>query len=192
MLAHINQPEVATIAHNAWLKTIEDGIHTYDIFQPGVSKKKVGTKAFADAVIERIGDMPKVLKPAHYSQGTAIDVKLKEQEKAIKSRLGIDIFVGHDTTPNKLAESILPHVGQDFTLDMLSNRGQKVWPDGAPETFIVDHMRCRFLGKDGREVSTKQVVDLESRLASAGFDILKTEGLFAFNGVPGFTKGQGQ
>src|SRR4029077_15602113 len=31
MLVHIDQPEVAGRIHNAWLRTIEDGIHTYDI-----------------------------------------------------------------------------------------------------------------------------------------------------------------
>ena len=29
---------------------IEDGIHTYDIFEDGKSKQKVGTKEFAQAV----------------------------------------------------------------------------------------------------------------------------------------------
>jgi len=37
MLVHINQPDIAARVHNAWLKTIEDGIHTYDIFSEGVS-----------------------------------------------------------------------------------------------------------------------------------------------------------
>src|SRR3712207_9479875 len=41
----------ASSVHNAWLRTIEDGIHTYDIFEAGVSREKVGTSAFADAVI---------------------------------------------------------------------------------------------------------------------------------------------
>ena len=35
MLVHIGQPEVAERVHNAWLRTIEDGIHTYDIFTRG-------------------------------------------------------------------------------------------------------------------------------------------------------------
>ena len=153
---------------------------TDDIFDKAVSKKKVGTKAFANAVIERMGDVPKVLKPVTYKQGSTIDVKLLPKVPSVKTRLGIDIFVGHNQTPDALAESLLPHVGSDFTLDMLSNRGQKVWPNGSPETFIVDHMRCRFLGKDGREVSGRQVVDLERRLVDAGFDVIKTEGLFAF------------
>ncbi len=40
MLVHIGQPEVAERAHNAWLRTIEDGIHTYDIFTLGLSTAK--------------------------------------------------------------------------------------------------------------------------------------------------------
>lgn len=55
MLVHIGQGEVAAKVHNAWLKTSEDGIHTGDVYQEGVSKKRMGTKAFADAVIERLG-----------------------------------------------------------------------------------------------------------------------------------------
>src|ERR1700687_5968256 len=38
MLVHINQPDVASLVHNAWLRTLEDGVHTYDIFTEGVSK----------------------------------------------------------------------------------------------------------------------------------------------------------
>src|SRR3979411_1109935 len=55
MLVHINQPEAAEKVHNAWLRTIEDGIHTYDIYKEGTSRQKVGTKEFAQAVVERLG-----------------------------------------------------------------------------------------------------------------------------------------
>src|SRR6266536_2024824 len=53
MLVHIGQPGVAAVVHNAWLRTLEDGIHTYDIFKPGISKEKVGTKEFSAAVVAR-------------------------------------------------------------------------------------------------------------------------------------------
>src|SRR6202140_3736687 len=68
MLVHIDQPEVAERVHNAWLRTIEDGVHTYDIFAEGVSKKKVGTKEFACAVIARAGQKPNRLKPVSYAK----------------------------------------------------------------------------------------------------------------------------
>src|SRR6266480_5073830 len=71
MLVHINQLDVATLVHNAWLRTIEDGIHTYDIYVEGISKQKVGTKEFADAVITRLGQEPKVLKAVSYTSAPA-------------------------------------------------------------------------------------------------------------------------
>src|SRR6185295_18295448 len=63
MLVHINQPEVAERVHNAWLRTIEDGIHTYDIFSIGASTRKAGTREFAAAVAERLGQKPNTLEP---------------------------------------------------------------------------------------------------------------------------------
>src|ERR1700731_1774356 len=67
MLVHINQPEVAERVHNAWLRTIEDGIHTYDIFADGISRQKVGTKEFSRAVVERMGKKPEKLKAVSYA-----------------------------------------------------------------------------------------------------------------------------
>src|SRR5256884_8705537 len=39
MLVHINQPDVAMLVHNAWRCTIEDGIHSYEIYTQGKSKQ---------------------------------------------------------------------------------------------------------------------------------------------------------
>jgi isocitrate dehydrogenase len=40
MLVHIKQTDAASRVHNAWLRTIEDGVHTYDIYDESVSKQK--------------------------------------------------------------------------------------------------------------------------------------------------------
>ncbi|MCY7330186.1 MAG: NADP-dependent isocitrate dehydrogenase, partial [Saprospiraceae bacterium] len=74
MLNHIGQTEVAEKIQNAWLKTIEDGIHTYDIFKEGVSQQKVGTKEFAQAVINNLGQKPTTLKEVSYAKGTALNL----------------------------------------------------------------------------------------------------------------------
>src|SRR5678810_746115 len=66
MLVHIGETAVAERVHNAWLRTLEEGVHTYDIFTEGISKEKVGTKEFAEAVVERLGQMPQLLKPRKY------------------------------------------------------------------------------------------------------------------------------
>ena len=55
MRVHIGQTDVAERAHNAWLRTMEDGVHTYDIYKEGVSKERVGTREFAEAVVARMG-----------------------------------------------------------------------------------------------------------------------------------------
>src|SRR2546427_5691952 len=66
MLLHIDQPEADERVHNGWLKTLEEGVHTYDVYTEGQSKQKVGTKEFADAVIARMGKTPQTLKAAKY------------------------------------------------------------------------------------------------------------------------------
>src|SRR5205807_5844501 len=71
MLVHINQQDVAERVHNAWLRTIEDGIHTYDIFDERVSEQKVGTREFARAVVERVGRKPEKFKVVSYSGKTS-------------------------------------------------------------------------------------------------------------------------
>jgi isocitrate dehydrogenase len=192
MLVHIGQGDVATRAHNAWLKTIEDGIHTYDIFDLEVSSSKVGTAAFADAVIARLGEQPSTLAPVRYADAPSITVKVPTRTRQKKEQVGIDVFldVPH-LTPDELGRRLEPLAAPHFQLDMLSNRGQKVYPDGAPETLCVDAFRCRFLAPSGT-VQASATIELLGRLDAAGFPFIKSEGLFTFDGAPGFSKGQGQ
>ncbi len=192
MLVHIGQGEVAARAHNAWLRTIEDGVHTYDIYDPAVSTAKVGTTAFADAVIARIGETPKTLTPVAYADRASISVKVPSRPRQTKVQVGIDVFVDvPHLSPAELGDALAALAGPEFGLEMLSNRGQKVWPNGAPETLCVDAFRCRFVG-NGASVATADTITLLDRLNAAGFPFIKSEGLFTFDGEPGYSKGQGQ
>jgi isocitrate dehydrogenase len=178
--------------HNAWLRTIEDGVHTYDIHDPAVSTAKVGTSAFADAVIARLGSEPQTLKAARYADSPSIEVKVPDRPRQTKEQIGIDVFLDKPgVSPNELGAALEGLAGPEFRLDMLSNRGQKVYPDGVPETLCVDAYRCRFLSVGG-PVTVAPVIGLLQRLADAGHSFIKSEGLFTFDGEPGFTKGQGQ
>jgi len=143
MLVHIDQPDVAAKVHNAWLRTIEDGIHTYDIFTEGVSTKKVGTKEFAAAVIERIGQKPNILKPVTYAHRPPAAAAAKQAERAaVSSELkGIDVFVYWPSRdPNALADAVGKLAGDGISLQMIDNRGVKVWPAGRAETWRNDPM----------------------------------------------------
>lgn len=194
MLVHIGQNDVAEKVQNAWLKTIEDGIHTYDIFKEGISKQKVGTKEFADAVIERLGQKPSQLKAVNYEKGSAIKLpKYVRKAPSKKELLGVDIFVHwNGTNPDELANVMKKIETDDIKLSMITNRGIKVWPEGFEETFCVDHWRCRFKHKDGNNITKKDIIQLLTLAEENNIDTIKTENLYAFDGVQAFSLGQGQ
>jgi isocitrate dehydrogenase len=192
MLVHINQSDIAEKVHNAWLKTIEDGVHTYDIFEEGVSKQKVGTKEFAEAVIARIGQQPTTLKAVSYANAKKpIEVSFTPTVRAKKELIGVDIFLQYnDRNANTLGNAINKIKTDNLKLSMITNRGVKVYPDGLPETFCTDHWRCRY--KADSPVQYGEVIELMQQVYAAGFDIIKTENLCHFDGVPAYSLGQGQ
>ncbi len=196
MLVHIGQAEVAERVQNAWLRTIEDGIHTYDIFSEGVSTQKVGTKEFACAVVARLGQKPNTLKPVSYARqgsapaaATAAAASTPATEKTIQ---GLDVFVYWPSRdPGAQAKTVGQLAGEGIELQMIDNRGVKVWPAGlaAAETFCTDSFRCRFISQSG---TMGPLIDLERRIADAGIEITGTQTLRSFNGQAGFTLAQGQ
>ncbi|GAB4197086.1 MAG: NADP-dependent isocitrate dehydrogenase [Sandaracinaceae bacterium] len=195
MLVHIGQGDVATRLHNAWLKTIEDGVHTGDVFSQKVSHVKVGTEGFTKAVIERLGQSPSKLPAVSYAGGApmAIEGRITPTKPAVKERIGADIFLHWRGTPELLGELLSSVNGDGLKLTMISNRGVKVWPDGIPETFCTDHWRCRFeTTTPGKSVTVMHVMSLILRITNLGLDTVKTEHLFLFDGKPGYSLGQGQ
>jgi isocitrate dehydrogenase len=197
MLVHIGQGDVAERVHNAWLRTIEDGIHTYDIFEEGVSRQKVGTKEFAQAVVDRVGQRPEKLKAVSYKatpESTDRTPRTSEIVLARKELMGVDVFVHwRKGNADDLAAELVKLTSDTLRLDMISNRGVKVWPEGAPETFCADQWRCRFMNATvGAAITHPTIIALLERVAGAGFDFVKTENLYNFDGEPGFTLGQGQ
>jgi len=194
MLTHIGQTEVAEKVQNAWLKTIEDGIHTNDIFKEGVSTKKVGTKEFAQAVIANLGKNPSVLKAVSYAKGVTLNLpKYKRRAVQKKDLLGVDVFVHwNGTDPDQLAAMVKKIEHNDVKLSMITNRGIKVYPDGFPETFCTDHWRCRFKPNERNYINKNDIIQLLHNAEAENIDTIKTENLYAFDGKPAFSLGQGQ
>ena len=195
MLVHIGETTVAERVHNAWLRTLEDGIHTYDIYKEGTSRQKVGTKEFAEAVIQRVGQTPQSLKPAKYkAAGSEAETKrsIVARVRAKKDLVGVDVFLDWTAgSANDLGSLLSKLSGDGVKLEMMSNRGVKVWPGGHAETFCSDHWRCRFLSDSGGGVSHPQILSLLQRVASAGFDFIKIENLYNFDGERGYSLDQG-
>lgn len=194
MLNHIGQNKIAEKIQNAWLRTIEDGIHTNDIYDPIMSTRKVGTKEFAKAVISNLGNKPKQLPEVSFDDNMPL-VLPKYQRKPSKNKkvVGVDLFVDwHGYDANELAECLQNLNNDELELSLITNRGIKVWPNGFNETFCTDHWRCRYITKDGKELSKRKIVDILQAAIENDIDAIKTENLYTFDGVRGYSLGQGQ
>jgi isocitrate dehydrogenase len=194
MLNHIGQSAVAAQIQNAWLKTLEDGIHTPDIYKEGVTKQKVGTQEFAAAVIENLGKKSTVLKSVSYAADAKMNLpKYVPKPPANKELDGVDIFIHwRGGTPDQLAQLIKKIELADIHLSMITNRGIKVWPEGFPETFCTDHWRCRFKPIADAKLDKKQIIQLLENALAQDIDVIKTENLYTFDGVARYSLGQGQ
>lgn len=205
MLVHLGQGEVATRIHNAWLRTIETGVATGDIYSAEHSSRRVGTGAFAEAVIANLGEQPQQLGVVDYrtitaptTENASASAAAKAPGRPEKQLLGVDIFVDWDQPgrdPAQLAERLRAAVPAELELglEMITNRGTTVWPHGLPETFCTDHWRCRFRSKSDSSaaVPATEIVMLQVALLAGGIEIIKTENLYSFDGEPGFSRGQG-
>ena len=195
MLVHIGQPEVAGTVQNALLKTLEDGIHTGDVYGES-SKEKVGTQEFAAAVVARLGKKPSTFAPVSFNARTKeIAAPHRPAPAAVKKELiGMDLFVEWHQTPAELAEIYQKSVnGDGLAIRMMSNKGLTVWPKaGAKGMHGTDQLRCRFR-LDGEGSTTHEALSaLYARAVNAGLDVTKTENLYTFDGKIGFSLGQGE
>ncbi|WP_299227216.1 NADP-dependent isocitrate dehydrogenase [uncultured Psychroserpens sp.] len=194
MLNHIGQNKVAENIQNAWLRTIEDGVHTNDIYDEVMSTKRVGTRAFAEAVIANLGNLPKQLPSVTFEDNSPL-VLPKYQRKPAKNKkiVGVDLFVDwHGEDANMLASKLQKLNNDELELVLITNRGVKVWPQGFKETFCTDHWRCRYAAKDGKVLQKRKIIEILKSALEHDIDAIKTENLYTFDGVRGYSLGQGQ
>jgi isocitrate dehydrogenase len=187
MLVYIDQPEIAEKIHNAWMYTLEQGIHTYDIYKEGSSKKKVGTREFAEAVIKNLGKKPETLPAVTYAQGyRAPKFKLTETS-AERVLQGVDIYLYHrGKLEDFLAKISHINVGH-LRLKMISNRGARVWPNGQPETFCIEQWRCRFTIPQDRTCTQREAIQVMETFDRMNLDVIKAEFLYSFDKKPGYS-----
>ena len=196
MLEHIGQSEVADKVQKAWLKTIEEGIHTGDIFKGETSERRVGTQEFAASVVERLGQQPEKLPVSHYPSVEMTKTLVHRGPRAVKKLVGVDVFLHVEWDafePYELAAGLLEAPLWPLRLETIASRGLKIWPDGAPQTMETDHCRCRFVAAEpGGSITHHDVVALLARLADRGFDFIQTAHLYEFDGERGYSLAQGE
>jgi len=199
MLIHINQPEAATLIENAWLKTLEDGIHTADIYSKEFSKQKANTDEFADAVIARLGQKPSHFKPVAYKHDVRARIECYGAKKttiAKKELVGVDIFIDNPTyTPNELGEKIIK-INSKLKPITITSRGLKIWPNSMIDAPYAHHCSCRFQSSADTTkltaISHQDIIQLLQQFEQLGLDVIKTENLYTFDGKLGFSLAQGQ
>jgi isocitrate dehydrogenase len=191
MLDHIGQPEVASRIHNAWLSTLEEGIHTYDIFKEGVSKQKVGTQEFAQEVVKRLGKIPKELKAAVYQGESSTLTHKFTPSSPTRHLVGVDVFIYFRGQMEEFFNKISHiNIGR-LRLKLITNRGTRVWPDGQPETFCIEQWRCRFLTEEGQITSQSDVIQVLQAFDHIKLDVIRSEFLYTFDGKPGYSSAEG-
>lgn len=192
MLVHLGQADVATVVHNAWLRTLEEGIHTYDIHDERISKKKVGTQEFAKAVVDRLGQQPESFAPVFYADAprreeSARKAITRSAEK--KQLVGVDLYIQSSDPIETFQPMIAKAIeGCRLKLKMITNRGARLWPEGTEHAFCVDQWRCRFLPEAELAGATHgEIIDLLKKVADAEFDFIKSENLYTFDGQPAYS-----
>jgi len=193
MLVHLGEAEVAQRIANAWLATLESGLHTADLYREGLSEREVTTDEFTDAVIERLGSRPQRLRAAEY-ETRRITIPDPAPAIVVRERAGIDVYLcwdEDDRDPAELVRRITAAVETaTLHLTLVTNRGVEVHPSAFPETLLTDHWRCRFLPADpAATVTLDEALAVPPMLATGGIEVVGVEVLQRIDGRPGFSSG---
>lgn len=187
MLVHLGLTEQASAVQNAWLRTLEDGVHTYDIAKEGA--KSVGTMDFAKAIVSRLGQKPQQLRAVDYSKAPKSSIKPYEYKPTTMSRDLVGVDVGIYNKPHMKPHEIgdaLAKVSENFELKSVSSRGVSVWPNKSEGVFVVDRFLCRFMAKSGK-CSHEDIRSLLARIEKSPLEWVRMEGLYNLDGKPGFS-----
>lgn len=210
MLVHLGQNEVASKIRNALYKTIEDGIHTADIYNTATSKRRVGTKEFTESVISNLGQKPSQLTIANYSSGdnkTEIKSEKVASVTSKKSLIGFDLFLDWNKEFSELLAELKTMESDILEVKMISAKGLLLWP--LTDQHMMPNYKkgltvLRFIGKGitgkssneildaNKTILHQDIIDMLAILDKKKFDFVKYEGLYLFDGKPGYTSGQGE
>jgi isocitrate dehydrogenase len=201
MLIHLGQNDVATTIHNAWLRTIEDGIHTADIYNESISKKRVGTDEFAAAVIERLGEKPQQFEAVDYTttdnndQQPSFSLTEAASQDSQKALVGVEVSLAWtgedvDTLAAKINEAT---EATTLKLQLISSRGLKVWPKSEFDFTYTDYWQGRFIAEgENKAVLQKAITELLDALDDHKLRYTKAESLYTYDGQLGFSLAQGE
>ncbi|MEO0620683.1 MAG: isocitrate/isopropylmalate family dehydrogenase [Pseudomonadota bacterium] len=200
MLGALGQTQVALRIENAWARTLEEGLLPSDLLGTAGHRRRLGTIAFARAVIERLGEQPRRMSLARpfaldLTPRTAFPSLAKPEPQGGRRLAGVDLTIawsGEDA--EGLAARLTTLTWGGLRLDHVANGEHPVWPPAAASAvgLVTGQWRCRFLTSTDRRLhessdDTTRIADLLGRAAAAGIEIVKIETLYTYGGEPGYS-----
>ncbi len=199
MLRHVGLDREAALIDNALLAALEEGCRTGDFGDRGAPA--LGTRAFARAVSDRLGQNPRRVAPRPVPDASTPHAPPGERPTSPRMMrllpdastevVGADLYLETTIPAAELAREIEALLqGSPLRLTMISNRGTQVWPTGSVFTECVDYYRIR-LERRGQGL-TREATHTALSAVDARFPVTVFELLRSFGGVPGFSRAQGQ
>ncbi|WP_341807773.1 isocitrate dehydrogenase [Wolbachia endosymbiont (group E) of Neria commutata] len=187
MLIYIGQTDTAKLIYDAWLKTLEDGIHTADLYNEKTSAKKVTTNEFAEAVIENLGKKPQTLPELTISSDSSSKIdnvqNNYEQDYKVKKLVGSDITLAWDRSSNfdkvvKLFES------NKLQIIAIYSKGLAIWPGDSK--FVSDQVTCRLIADTKQNITNSDVNGVLIKFEENNFDVVRMDKLYLYDEKVGF------
>lgn len=150
----------------------------------------ISTTAFTKTVIANLKDKPSKSVSEKFVDLSKVTVT--HRPKLPETVQGTDVFVEFQGTPRELG-GIIENLAATsaMSLKMISNRGTKVYP-GETQAQCVDQWRCRFMNRNGGEISDRQIYGLLHALTDGGIKWMHIEKLKFMGDAAAFTKAQGE
>ncbi len=196
MLVHLECYNEANIIENAWKKTLEDGFHTQDIFNPEFSNLRVGTKEFGQKIVQNLGEKPKSLGEAYYKENilekleSSSNITIETQDKHL---VGVDIYVDIQTNaPSFIAKLVEEINTENYELQFIASKGLKLWPSSHSMSFESEHWCLRIIRNEKYEFLHEDIVRILSILSKKNIDFIKIENLYNFGESRGYSLAQGE
>lgn len=200
MLRHLKLHEKADLIENAWLCTIEQGIHTKDL-QSDHTTKIVGTNEFTQKVVENLGNKPQKLTPANIiakeTKGGKIEIPLVTDNRK-KELIGMDITINVPATDqlDEIVQKIDQNLIGGLKVRGMSHKGLLIWPKKSMTNAKYEYIKVRIasaniMQREHMKVDYSDIAYSLKKLGESGFDICRVDNLYAFDDNAGFSPPQG-
>jgi len=187
MLNYLNLSDYAKSIYRAFLSTIEQGLHTEDIFNENISKKRLNSENFAEEIIKNLSNKPKTLNESvFFKSELSMQQQITKRKMCKRNLVGVDITIFSDKEIDSFLDKISHMSEANLHLKAIFNRGIEIWPEKPLYSNLCDQYSIRFLNNDLRSISQEVVTKLLQDFNRVELEVLNLEYLYIIDGKAGF------